>query len=187
MAGFNDTNYVFLTFVTKYFPVGFIGLVIAVIFTAAMSSSSGELNALATVSVMDIYRRHFRPEASDRHYLLASRIFTALWGAWAVMFAQYAKNLGSLVEAVNLVGSYFYPVLLGVFVLAFFFRKVRGSAAFWAMLIGEASVVACAFFTHIAFLWYNVIGTVVVVVAGIFLATFQDAEPAAEAPLALGS
>ena len=171
--GYNDTNYVFLTFVTKFFPVGYIGLVIAVIFTAAMSSSSGELNALATVSVMDIYRRHFRPVASDRHYLLASRIFTALWGAWAVMFAQYAKNLGSLVEAVNLVGSYFYPVLLGVFILAFFFRNVRGSAAFWAMVTGEAAVVACALFTNIAFLWYNVIGTAVVVVAGLALAKFE--------------
>jgi Na+/proline symporter len=171
--GYNDTNYVFLTFVTKFFPVGYIGLVIAVIFTAAMSSSSGELNALATVSVMDIYRRHFRPVASDRHYLLASRIFTALWGAWAVMFAQYAKNLGSLVEAVNLVGSYFYPVLLGVFILAFFFRNVRGSAAFWAMVTGEAAVIACALFTNIAFLWYNVIGTAVVVVAGLVLARFD--------------
>jgi Na+/proline symporter len=171
--GYNDTNYVFLTFVTKFFPTGYIGLVIAVIFTAAMSSSSGELNALATVSVMDIYRRHFRPVASDRHYLLASRIFTALWGAWAVMFAQYAKNLGSLVEAVNLVGSYFYPVLLGVFILAFFFRNVRGSAAFWAMVTGEAAVVACAMFTNIAFLWYNVIGTAVVVVAGLLLARFE--------------
>jgi Na+/proline symporter len=171
--GYNDTNYVFLTFVTKFFPVGYIGLVIAVIFTAAMSSSSGELNALATVSVMDIYRRHFRPVASDRHYLLASRILTALWGAWAVMFAQYAKNLGSLVEAVNLVGSYFYPVLLGVFILAFFFRGVRGSAAFWAMVTGETAVVACALFTNIAFLWYNVIGTAVVVVAGLVLARFE--------------
>ena len=184
--GFNDTNYVFLTFVTKYFPVGVVGLVIAVIFTAAMSSSSGELNALATVSVMDIYRRHFRPEASDRHYLFASRVFTALWGAWAVVFAQYAKNLGSLVEAVNLVGSYFYPVLLGVFVLAFFFRKVRGSAAFWAMVTGEAVVVGCAIFTNIAFLWYNVIGTVVVVVAGIILAELhgpgEDSQPTPPLP-----
>ena len=184
--GFNDTNYVFLTFVTKYFPVGVVGLVIAVIFTAAMSSSSGELNALATVSVMDIYRRHFRPEASDRHYLFASRVFTALWGAWAVVFAQYAKNLGSLVEAVNLVGSYFYPVLLGVFVLAFFFRQVRGSAAFWAMVTGEAVVVGCAIFTNIAFLWYNVIGTVVVVFAGIILAALhgpgEDSPPTAALP-----
>src|SRR5205085_1746712 len=89
---FNDTNYIFLSFVTKYFPAGIVGLVIAVIFTAAMSSSSGELNSLAAVSVMDLYRRHFRKEASDRHYLLVSRVFTAAWGAWAVIFAQYAKN-----------------------------------------------------------------------------------------------
>jgi Na+/proline symporter len=179
--GYNDTNYVFLSFVTKYFPVGVVGLVIAVIFTAAMSSSSGELNALATVSVMDIYKRHFAPQATDRHYLVASRLFTALWGAWAVMFAQYAKNLGSLVEAVNLVGSYFYPVLLGVFIIAFFFRQVRGSAAFWAMVTGEAAVVTCALFTNIAFLWYNVIGTAVVVVTGILLAAVHNRRASAVA------
>jgi Na+/proline symporter len=165
--GFNDTNYIFLSFVTRYFPAGVIGLVIAVILNAAMSSSSGELNSLAAVSVMDLYRRLWRPDESDRHYLLVSRIFTAIWGAWAVVFAQYARNLGSLVEAVNQVGSYFYPVLLGVFALAFFFKRVRGSAAFWAMLTGEAAIVACSLFTHIAFLWFNVIGTLVVVVAGV--------------------
>jgi Na+/proline symporter len=168
-SGFNDTNYIFLTFVTTYFPAGVIGLVIAVILNAAMSSSSGELNSLATVSVMDLYRRFVQAEATDRHYLVASRICTAVWGAWAVVFAQYAKNLGSLVEAVNQVGSYFYPVLLGVFVLAFFFRRVQGSAAFWGMLIGEGTIVACSLFTHIAFLWYNVIGTVTVVIAGLVL------------------
>ncbi|MES1258622.1 MAG: sodium:solute symporter [Acidobacteriota bacterium] len=166
---FNDTNYIFLSFVTKYFPVGFVGLVIAVIFTAAMSSSSGELNSLAAVSVMDLYRRHFRSDATDRHYLLASRVFTAIWGVWAVVFAQYAKHLGSLVEAVNQVGSFFYPVLLGVFILAFFFRRVQGSAAFWAMLAGECAIVSCALLTKIAFLWYNVIGTVVVVLCGLLL------------------
>jgi Na+/proline symporter len=165
-SGFNDTNYIFLSFVTRFFPAGIVGLVIAVIFTAAMSSSSGELNSLAAVSVMDLYRRHFRAQASDRHYLMISRIFTALWGAWAVIFAQFARNLGSLVEAVNWVGSFFYPVLLGVFILAFFFQRVRGSAAFWAMLAGEASILICFFFTNIAFLWYNVIGTVIVVVFG---------------------
>ena len=167
--GFNDTNYIFLSFVTKYFPAGIVGLVIAVIFTAAMSSSSGELNSLAAVSLIDIYRRHFRKEGTDRHYLLMSRLFTACWGAWAVIFAQYAKNLGSLVEAVNQVGSFFYPVLLGAFILAFFFGRVRGSSAFWAMLTGEAVIVACALFTKIAFLWYNVIGAFVVVLCGLFL------------------
>jgi len=172
--GFNDTNYIFLTFVTRYFPAGVIGLVIAVILNAAMSSSSGELNSLATVSVMDLYRRFVRAEATDRHYLLASRVSTAVWGIWAVVFAQYAKNLGSLVEAVNQVGSYFYPVLLGVFVLAFFFRRVQGSAAFWAMLTGEAAIVACSLFTHVAFLWYNVIGTFTVVVAGLVFSVFEE-------------
>jgi Na+/proline symporter len=165
-TGFNDTNYIFLSFVTKYFPAGFVGLVIAVIFTAAMSSSSGELNSLAAVSVMDLYRRHMKPDASDRHYLIVSRIFTAAWGGWAVVFAQYARHLGSLVEAVNQVGSFFYPVLLGAFVLAFFFPKVRGSAAFWGMLIGEAAILYCAKFTGVAFLWYNVIGAVTVVASG---------------------
>jgi len=177
-SGFNDTNYIFLTFVTKYFPVGFIGLVIGVILNAAMSSSSGELNSLAAVTVMDLYRRLWRPDETDRHYLTVSRISTAIWGAWAVIFAQYAKNLGSLVEAVNQVGSFFYPVLLGVFVLAFFFKSVKGSAAFWAMLAGEALIVVIALFTHVAFLWYNVIGAVAVVLAGLLFSLFS-AKPAA--------
>ncbi len=172
-AAFNDTNYVFLSFVTKYLPAGFVGLVIAVILTAAMSSSSGELNSLAAVSVMDLYRRYWKPEASDRHYLIASRFLTAAWGAWAVIFAQMGKHMGSLVEAVNYVGSFFYPVLLGAFTLAFFFRKVRGGAAFWAMLAGEASILICFFFTRIAFLWYNVIGAIVVVIAGVIIATVR--------------
>jgi Na+/proline symporter len=126
---------------------------------------------------MDLYRRHFRKEASDHHYLLVSRIFTAAWGAWAVVFAQYAKNLGSLVEAVNRVGSFFYPVLLGAFVLAFFFHRVRGSAAFWGMLTGEATIIACALFTNLAFLWYNVVGAVVVIVSGLVFSMAQTGEP----------
>ena len=178
-SDFNDTNYIFLSFVTRFFPVGVIGLVIAVILNAAMSSSSGELNSLAAVSVMDLYRRLLRPEATDRHYLIVSRICTALWGAWAVMFAQYAKNLGSLVVAVNQVGSYFYPILLGVFVLAFFFKRVQGSAAFRAMLIGQAAIVACSLFTNIAFLWFNVIGAVVVIASGLLLSLGSRQPPEA--------
>ena len=176
-SGFNDTNYIFLSFVTSYFPAGVVGLVIAVILNAAMSSSSGELNSLAAVSVMDLYRRFWRPDESDRHYLNVSRLCTAAWGAFAVAFAQYARNRGSLVEAVNEIGSYFYPILLGVFALAFFFKRVRGSAAFWAMLTGEAAIIACSIFTHIAFLWFNVIGTVVVVVAGLLFSFGQKAPP----------
>lgn len=165
--GFNDTNYVFLSFVTRYLPAGIVGLIIAVIFAAAMSSSSGEVNSLATVTVIDIYKRHIRREASDRHYLMISRLATAFWGFYAVVFAQFGKNLGSLVEAVNIVGSLFYGSLLGVFTLAFFFKKVGGTAAFWGMIAGEAAIFAAFEFTNVSFLWYNVIGSVVVVITAL--------------------
>jgi Na+/proline symporter len=164
--GFNDTNYIFLSFVTRYLPTGIVGLVIAVIFAAAMSASSGEVNSLATVTVIDIYKRHIRQDASDHHYLLISRLATVFWGLYAVMFAQYARNLGSLIEAVNMVGSLFYGTLLGVFTLAFFFKKVGGTPAFIGMLAGETAILTTARFTNISFLWYNVIGAVVVVLVG---------------------
>jgi Na+/proline symporter len=164
--GFNDTNYIFLSFVTRYLPTGIVGLVIAVIFAAAMSASSGEVNSLATVTVIDIYKRHVKQDGSDRHYLMISRLATVFWGLYAVMFAQYARNLGSLIEAVNMVGSLFYGTLLGVFTLAFFFKGVGGTGAFVGMLVGEAAILSTARFTNISFLWYNVIGAVVVVVVG---------------------
>ncbi len=166
---YNDTNYVFLSFVTRYLPVGLVGLIIAVIFAAAMSSSSGEINSLATVSVIDIYRRHIRTRGSDQHYLTVSRLATAFWGLYAMFFAQFGKNLGSLVEVVNLVGSLFYGSLLGVFSLAFFSKRVTGTAAFVGMLAGEVAIFSCFFFTNISFLWYNVVGSgVVIAVAMMF-------------------
>jgi Na+/proline symporter len=166
---FNDTNYVFLSFVTKYFPAGVVGLIIAVIFAAAMSSSSGEVNSLATVTVIDIYKRHIRRNATDHHYLQASRLATAFWGLYAVAFAQYARHLGSLIEAVNMIGSLFYGTLLGVFTLAFFFKRVTGAGAFWGMLAGESAILAAARFTGISFLWYNVIGALVVVATALVI------------------
>jgi Na+/proline symporter len=166
-AKYNDTNYVFLSFVTKYLPAGLVGLIIAVIFAAAMSSSAGEINSLATVTVMDLYRRYLKPTGADGHYLAVSRIATAFWGLYAMIFAQYGKNLGSLVEAVNLVGSLFYGSLLGVFTLAFFFKRVSGNGAFWGMILGEVAIFSAFFFTDISFLWYNVIGAVVVVLTGL--------------------
>ena len=162
-AKYNDTNYVFLTFVTRHLPAGIVGIIIAVIFAAAMSSSSGEINSLATVSVIDIYKRHIRPAATDGHYLNISRVVTCFWGLYAMFFAQYGKNLGSLVEVVNLVGSLFYGSLLGVFALAFFTTRITGTAAFWGMIAGEGAIFAAFFFTNISFLWYNVIGSVVVI------------------------
>lgn len=161
--GFSDTNYIFLSFVTKYLPVGIVGLVIAVIFAATMSASSGEINSLATVTIVDLYRRHFRPGASDHHYLVASRMATLFWGVYAVLFAGWGKRLGPLIVAVNVVGSLFYGSLLGCFVLAFGFRKVRGTATFVGMLAGEAAIFWAFFFTGISWLWYNLLGCAVVV------------------------
>jgi SSS family transporter len=161
--GFSDTNYIFLSFVTRYLPVGLVGLVIAVMFAATMSASAGEINSLATVTMVDLYRRHIRRNASDHHYLMASRWATIFWGAYAIASAGFGRKLGSLIVAVNIIGSLFYGSLLGVFALAFFFRQVRGTAAFFGMLAGEVVVFSVAKFTQISFLWYNVIGCLVVI------------------------
>jgi SSS family solute:Na+ symporter len=159
----NDTNFIFLSFVIHYLPAGFIGLLFACIFAATMSSTSGELSALASCSVVDIYRRLVRPGADDRHYLVVSRIGMVFWGVYAIAFAQFAGRLGALIEAVNIVGSLFYGTMLGIFLIAFYMKRLGGWATFWAALIGEASVLACAQFTDISWLWYNVIGCAVVV------------------------
>jgi Na+/proline symporter len=169
LARESDTNYIFLSFVTHYLPTGIVGLVMAVIFTAAMSSISGEINSLATVSVIDVYKRHFHPEGADRHFLVASRVATVFWGCYAVAFANFASGLGALIVAVNQVGSLFYGGMLGVFVLAFFVKRVGGTAAFAGVLAGESAIFAAAAFTSIAFLWYNVIGCAVVIVVALAL------------------
>ncbi|HLK69422.1 MAG TPA: sodium:solute symporter [Bryobacteraceae bacterium] len=167
--GFTDTNYIFLTFVTRFLPVGIVGLVIAVIFAATMSASSGEINSLATVTVVDLYRRFVKRGASDHHYLVASRWATLFWGVYAVAFAGIAGRLGSLIVAVNKVGSLFYGTLLGCFVLAFGFRRVRGTATFIGMLVGEAAILSTAQFTDVSWLWYNPIGCAVVVVTALLV------------------
>jgi Na+/proline symporter len=173
----NDTNYIFLTFVMHYLPVGVVGLVLAVIFTASMSSSSGEINSLATVTVIDIYKRHFNQNATDHHYLNASRAATVFWGAFATIFATFAYNFGALIEAVNQVGSLFYGGLLGVFVLAFFAKKVRGTAVFYGVIAGELAIFATARFTSIKFLWYNVIGSLVVIGVGLAISKIERRHP----------
>ncbi len=165
LAGSSDTNYIFLSFVTHYLPVGVVGLVIAVIFTAAMSAISGEINSLATVTVVDIYKRHFVSNGSDSHYVAASRAATVFWGAYAVVFASSATGFGALIEAVNQVGSLFYGGMLGVFVLAFFVKRCTATGAFVGVFAGEAAIFATARFTE-AFLWYNVVGCVIVVATG---------------------
>jgi len=166
-ADYDDVNYVFPTFVTTYMPVGLVGLVIAAIFAAAMSASAGELNALATATVIDVYRRHLKPEATDAHYLMASKVFTAMWGAFACIAAVYAVQLGSLIEVVNTFGSYFYGSILGVFILAIGLKRANGHGAFVGLIGGMIVVWSAVTYTKVAFLWLNVLGAVVVTVIGL--------------------
>ena len=163
----NDTNYVFLNFVTHYLPAGVVGLVLAAVFFASMSSTASEWSALASTTVVDIQRRLVRRQKGDRYYLVSSKLATLFWGLFAVTFAQYAGQLGSLVEAVNRLGSLFYGTLLGIFLLAFYFKRTGGTAAFVGALAGEAVVLYCFFRTDIAFLWYNVIGAFTVIVVAL--------------------
>jgi Na+/proline symporter len=173
ISGVNDTNYIFLTFVTRYMPAGVVGLIMAAIFAAAMSSISAEINSLATVTVVDLYRRHIRRQAPDSHYLKAAKLATLFWGGYAVLTAEFGASLGALIEAVNMVGSFFYGGMLGVFVLAFYFPRVTANAAFAGVLLGEAAILLTWRLTGVSFLWYNVIGCAVVVAAGVLLSRRQ--------------
>ncbi len=180
---YNDVNYVFPTFITTHMPIGLVGLMIAAIFAAAMSASGGELNALATATIIDFYRRHFVTDATDAHYLLASKLATAFWGLFACVVAMYAANQGSLIEVVNRYGSFFYGSLLGVFILAILTRRATAAGAFWGLISGMVVVLTVAFeLPWIAFLWHNVIGAVVVVAVGMtisFVAPRSDSEHSA--------
>jgi Na+/proline symporter len=180
-SGFRDTNYIFLSFVTRYLPVGLVGLVIAVILAATMSASSGEINSLATVTVVDLYRRYWKPGAGDHHYVVASRWATLFWGIYGVLFAGWVHKMGALIVAVNKVGSLFYGSLLGCFALALFFKKVRGTATFVGMLCGEAAILATAKFSDVSFLWYNVIGCAVVIAVALVITAASSSTSAAPA------
>jgi Na+/proline symporter len=166
-SGASDTNYIFLTFVTEHLPAGVVGLLLAVMFGATMTAISAEMSALATVSIVDVYRRHVRRTASDRHYLGVTRLATVFWGLYGIVCAQFIKGIGSLIEAVNVLGSLFYGGMLGVFVLAFCFKSVNARGAFYGVLVGEAVIFGLWKFTNLAFLWFNVVGCVVVVITGI--------------------
>jgi SSS family transporter len=163
----NDVNYIFLNFVINFLPVGVIGLVLASIISASMSSTSAELNALASTTVIDIYKRLIKKNAADKHYLIVSKIATIMWGAYALTFALFANRLGTLIEAVNILGSLVYGTILGIFLSAFYLKKVGGSATFYAALIAEAAVLYCYLFTDIPFLWFNAIGCLLVVILSI--------------------
>ena len=170
-ASYNDVNYVFPTFITTHMPVGLVGLLIAAIFAAAMSTISAEMASLSTATVIDFYRRFARPQADDRHYLRVSRLATGFWGLFASAVAVWAAELGSLIEVVNRFGSFFYGSILGVFILAVGFRHATANGAFVGLIAGMASVAWAATSTNVAFLWHNVIGAVVVVVVGLIVSS----------------
>jgi len=172
LADVNDTNYVFLKFVTDYLPAGIIGLLIAVIFAASMSSTSSELNALASTTIVDIYKRSINKKGSDQHYLSASKWATVFWGIYAIAVAEFANRMGSLIEAVNILGSLFYGTILGIFLVGFYMKKISGNSVFYSAVIAEVIVFWCFKFTGISFLWYNVIGCLVVMALSLILETF---------------
>ena len=170
-----DTDYVFMRFVMDYLPKGVVGLLFAVIFAAAMSSSSSELNALGNTTTVDLYKRSVKKEGSESHYVNSSKIFTAFWGLGAILFATYASLFENLIQAVNLLGSLFYGTILGIFVVGFFIKWIKGQAVFIGALFSQALILVVHFFNgegllgihwDIGFLWYNVIGCLAVVIFG---------------------
>lgn len=174
----NDTDYVFITFVTQNFPKGLVGLLIAVIFAASMSSASSEINALATTTIIDIYRRSLVKDRNDAHYLLMSKWFTVIWGVIALCFAAFASLFENLIQAVNIIGSLFYGTILGIFLVAFFLKTIRARAVFYAAMISEALILGIFALNqvgkiNIAFLWLNLIGCVLVVIFSVLLQIFH--------------
>jgi hypothetical protein len=153
----NDGDYVFITFILEHLPHGVIGLLVTVFFAATLSSKAGELNALGATTTVDLYR-HIRREATDAHYVTASRWFTVFWGLMAIAFALFANLVENLIQAVNILGSIFYGVVLGIFLVAFFLKRVGGTAVFAGALSAQALVIALYFTLSISFLWFNLIG-----------------------------
>ena len=172
---FSDVNYITPTFILTELPVGLVGLLILAIIMAATDTIAGELNSLSTATVIDFYKRWLRPVASDAHYLTISKVITGLWGLFACAVAVWAAELGSLIEVVNRIGSFFYGSILGVFILAVAVPQATGTGAFVGLIAGMASVAWVTQFTNIAFLWNNVVGAVVVVAVGLVVSLMTRA------------
>lgn len=174
LAETNDRDYVFLNFILTQLPTGLIGLLLAVIFSAAMSSTSAELNALSSTTTVDIYKRWVNPGRGDYHYLVMSRIFTFGWGLVAIGFALLGNLAENLIQFVNIVGSLFYGTILGIFLVAFYFKRIAGTAVFWAAVISEIIVLAAYFTQDIGYLWFNLIGCLsVILISHIFRYTID--------------
>lgn len=171
-ADSNDSNFVFLSFVTNYLPKGIVGLLIAIIFLAAMGSTASGLNSLASTTVVDIYKRFVNVNADEKKYLLVSRYSTVAWGILCIITALFASKLGNLIEAVNILGSLFYGTILGIFLVAFYFKNIQGTAVFYAAIVTELIVFVCWLVDLTAFLWLNVIGCIILIVMAYVIQKF---------------
>ncbi|TWF42651.1 SSS family transporter [Chitinophaga polysaccharea] len=177
-ADTSDTNYIFLHFVVNSLPKGLVGLLIAIIFLAAWGSIAAALNSLASTTVVDVYQRLYNANASPGHYLMISRLWTLIWGVFCIVVAQFAGSLGSLIEVVNVLGSWFYGVTLGIFLVAFYLKKVGGTATFWAAIISEIVVLVVYWIGAVSFLWLNAIGCLLVLLlAWVFHQFCAPAQP----------
>lgn len=181
-AATNDNNYIFLSFVTQYLPKGLIGLLIAIIFLASMGSTASALNSLASTSVIDIYKRLVNKEATDQQYVKASRWATIIWGVVCILMALYTSKIGNLIEAVNILGSFIYGTILGVFIVAFYLKKIDGKAVFYAAILTEIIVCICGYLEVVAYLWLNVIGCLLVVIFALVIQQFRHKKTAEEIP-----
>ncbi|WP_299161830.1 sodium:solute symporter [uncultured Eudoraea sp.] len=169
----NDKDYVFIHFILNYLPKGLVGLLLAVILSAAMSSTASELNALGTITALDLYKRNKKDEFSPEHYVKVSKLFTLLWGIVAILIACVANLFDNLIQLVNIIGSIFYGNVLGIFLLAFFFRFVKGNAVFIAAIITQVAVILVWYLDWMSYLWLNAFGCALVILLAIVLESFD--------------
>ena len=165
----NDKDYVFIYFILNYLPKGIIGLLLAVILSAAMSSTASELNALSTTTVIDLYKRNHNKNKSETHYLKASKWFTIMWGIIAIIFASFGTLFENLIQLVNLIGSIFYGTILGIFLVAFFIKKVKGNAVFYSACISQTFIFLIYALTTVGYLWLNFIGAFFTIISAIII------------------
>ena len=175
----NDTNYIFLRFVVDYLPKGMVGLLIAVIFLAAWGSIAAALNSLASCTVVDIHKKFIKKDCSEITDYKTSRWYTFAWGVFSIFIAMFATNMGSLIEAVNVLGSLFYGVILGVFLVAFYLKQIRGHAVFISAIVIELCIVLLFWKSSIGFLWLNAIGALGLVLLSLLLQPFFNKKIAA--------
>lgn len=164
----NDADYIFITFILKHLPTGIIGLLLAMIFSAAMSSTASELNALSATTLVDLYKRH-REGLTPKHYVKAAQLFTFIWGVIAILFALYGTLFENLIQLVNIIGSIFYGTILGIFLIGFFFKEIQGKAVFWGALCSEAIIIGIYWNDLLGFLWLNVFGALITILLALLL------------------